>query len=61
MKKYIKNNLKKICISLVVSIGIAHILGYTRPYPAFGGEDLLPLLVLLYWYIKHLIEEEDKK
>lgn len=61
MKKFIKKNRKTIIISLILSFVIAHILGYSRRYSAFGGEDLLPLIVLLYWYVKYLVEEETKK
>ena len=61
MIKYIKNNKKMIIISLITSMAVAYLLGYSRPYSAFGGEDLLPLLVMLYWYVKYLIKEETKK
>lgn len=61
MIKYIKNNKKMIIISLMISIAIAYLLGYSRTYKAFGGEDLLPLLVMLYWYVKYLVKEETKK
>ena len=61
MKKFIKKNRKMIIISLILSFAIAHIFGYTRSYSAFGGEDLFPLIVLLYWYVKYLVEEETKK
>ena len=50
-----------IIISLMISIAIAYLLGYSRTYKAFGGEDLLPLLVMLYWYVKYLVKEETKK
>lgn len=28
-------------------------MGLNRPYTALGGEDLLPLMVLLFWIIKY--------
>lgn len=61
MKKFIKKNRKMIIISLTLAIIIAHLLGYTRTYNAFGGEDLIPIVTVFYWILKHCHEQENEK
>ena len=61
MKKFIKKNRKTIIISLILSFAIAHILGYTRRYSAFGGEDLIPFITLFYWVLKYIDKQEKEK
>lgn len=61
MKKFIQKNRKMIIISLIISLAIAYMLGYSRPYSAFGGEDLIPLAVVIYWLLKYTDEEENEK
>lgn len=61
MKKFIKTNRKMIIISLLTSIAISYLLGYTRTYRAFGGEDLIPIATVFYWIFKHLDEKENEK
>ena len=60
MKKFIKTNRKMIIISLLVSIAISYLLGYSRAYRAFGGEDLIPIVTIFYWLFKYLDEKENK-
>ena len=61
MKNFIKTNRKMIIISLLISIAISYMLGYGRTYPAFGGEDLIPLITIIYWVLKYIDEQENKK
>lgn len=61
MKKFIKKNRKMIIISLAISFIIAYILGYTRTYKAFGGEDLLPIITAGYWLFRYLEEKESEE
>lgn len=57
MKKFIKANRKMIIISLLTSIAISYLLGYSRAYRAFGGEDLIPIATIFYWIFKYLDEK----
>lgn len=61
MKKFIKTNKKMIVISLLLSITISYLLGYDRPYQAFAGEDLIPLITMVYWLLKYIDEQENEK
>ena len=61
MKKFINTNRKMIIISLLVSIAIAYLLGYSRTYRAFGGEDLIPIATIFYWIFKYLDEKEGEQ
>lgn len=61
MKKFIKTNRKMIIISLLVAIAISYLLGYTRTYRAFGGEDLIPIATIFYWIFKYLDEKEGEQ
>lgn len=61
MKKFIKVNRKMIIISLLISISISYLLGYSRAYRAFGGEDLIPIATIFYWIFKHLDEKEGEQ
>lgn len=58
MVKYIKTHWKDIALSLVVSFVFAYFIGFGRPYKAFGGEDLLPIMVAVYWLFRYLEESE---
>lgn len=60
MKKFIKANRKMIIISLLTSIAISYLLGYSRTYRAFGGEDLIPIVTIFYWIFKFIDEQERK-
>lgn len=57
MKKFIKTNRKMIIISLLAAIAISYLLGYSRTYRAFGGEDLIPIAIIFYWIFKYLDEK----
>ena len=61
MTKFIKTNKKMIIISLTISIAISYLLGYSRTYPAFGGEDLIPIGTIFYWLLKYIYEKEKEK
>ena len=61
MSKFIKANKKMIIISLTISIAIAYLLGYSRTYSAFGGEDLIPFITLFYWVLKYIDKQEKEK
>lgn len=61
MKKFIKANRKMIIISLLTSIAISYLLGYSRTYRAFGGEDLIPIATIFYWIFKHLDEKAGEQ
>lgn len=61
MKKFIKTNRKMIIISLLISIAISYLLGYSRTYRAFGGEDLIPIATIFYWIFKHLDKKEGEQ
>ena len=60
IKKFIKTNRKMIIISLLTSIAISYLLGYSRAYRAFGGEDLIPIATMFYWLFKFIDEQERK-
>lgn len=59
MKKFIKTKKKMIVISLLISIAISYLLGYDRTYPGFGGEDLIPFIILIYWLLKYIDEQGE--
>ena len=61
MNKFIKTNKKMIIISLTISIAISYLLGYSRTYSAFGGEDLIPIATIFYWLLKYIYEKEKEK
>ena len=61
MTKFIKTNKKMIIISLTISIAISYFLGYSRTYPTFGGEDLIPIATIFYWLFKFIDEKENEK
>ena len=61
MAKFIKTNKKMIIISLTISIAISYLLGYSRTYSAFGGEDLIPIATIFYWILKYIYEQEKEK
>lgn len=60
MTNYIKKHWKDILLSLATAFAFAYFLGLSRPYKAFGGEDLLPIGVLFYWLFKFIEEKEQK-
>lgn len=61
-KKWIKKNKISIIISFIASITFAVGLGYVvRPYSAFGGEDLLPIITIFYWTIKYFEDKENEE
>lgn len=61
MKKFLKTNRKMIIISLLISIAISYLLGYSRTYRAFGGEDLIPIATIFYWIFKYLDEKAGEQ
>lgn len=61
LKKYILTNRTKIIISLSISCIAAYLGGLTRPYPAFGGEDMIVLACIFYWIFKFLDYKETKE
>lgn len=61
MTKYIKKHWKDIVLSLATAFAFAYFLGLSRPYKAFGGEDLLPIMTSGFWLFSYLNEQEDNK
>lgn len=54
LKKFIQRNKVKIIITLILSCIAAYLGGLTRPYSAFGGEDMLIIACILYWVFSFL-------
>lgn len=48
-------------IALILSLIIAYAGGYARPYPAFGGEDLIPIMVIIVYICKYLTYKENER
>lgn len=61
LKKFIQRNRVKIIITLILSCIAAYLGGLTRPYPAFGGEDMLIIACIFYWIFKFLGYKETKE
>lgn len=61
LKKFIQRNKVKIIITLILSCIAAYIGGLTRPYPTFGGEDMLIIACIFYWIFKFLDYKETKE
>ena len=61
LKKYLIENMVEIFISLIISCIAAYLGGLTRPYPAFGGEDMLIIACALYWVFRFLDYKERKE
>lgn len=61
LKKFIQRNRVKIIITLILSCIAAYLGGLTRPYPAFGGEDMLIIACIFYWIFKFLDYKESKE
>ena len=61
LKKFIQRNKVKIIITLILSCIAAYLGGLTRPYPAFGGEDMLIIACIFYWIFKFLEYKETKE
>lgn len=61
LKKFIQRNRVKIIITLILSCIAAYLGGFTRPYPAFGGEDMLIIACILYWAFSFLDYKERKE
>lgn len=61
MKKFIKKHKKMLFISVTISVAVSYLLDYSRYYSAFGGEDLIPIAVAIYWALKYTDEKEDEK
>ena len=61
LKKFIQRNRVKIIITLILSCIAAYMGGLTRPYPAFGGEDMLIIVCIFYWIFKFLDYKESKE
>ena len=57
---YIKKHAKQIISTFILSIILASLLSLNRPYPAFGGEDLIPIAVIFIWIFKFIDEQERK-
>lgn len=60
MIKYIKTHWEDIALSLSAAFAFAFFLGFSRPYKAFGGEDLLPIMTAGYWIFRYLDEKENE-
>ena len=58
---YIKKHAKQIITTFIFSIILAYLLSLNRPYPAFGGEDLIPITVIFIWIFKFIDEKEREK
>lgn len=61
LKNYISTNRTKLSISLSISGIAAYLGGLTRPYSAFGGEDMLIIACILYWVFRFLDYKERKE
>ena len=61
MTKYIKTHWKDIALSLAVAFAFAYFIGFSRPYKAFGGEDLLPIMTAGCWLFSYLEEKESEE
>ena len=61
LKKFIQRNKVKIIITLILSCIAAYLGGLTRPYSAFGGEDMLIIACILYWVFSFLDYKERKE
>lgn len=59
MNKYIKTHWKNIVLSFVVALIIQYFAGFTRPYKAFGGEDLIPIMTIGYWIYNYFEAKES--
>lgn len=55
---FCKKRKKQIIISLLISLLASYIMGLTRAYTCFGGEDLLIIAVPLYYVFLYLFERE---
>lgn len=60
-KRWLKKNILKIICSLIIAFVICLMLGFSRPHPAFGGEDLIPLGTLFAWGLAYLDSWEKEK
>lgn len=58
---YVKKHAKQIIITFTLSIIAAYLLSLNRSYPAFGGEDLLPIAVIIGWLFKFIDDKERNK
>lgn len=59
-KKWIRKN-KISIITFTLSIMLAIGFGYiARPYSAFGGEDLIPIITIFYWILKYFEDKENE-
>lgn len=61
LRKFIHSDKIKIIISFGLSCIAAYLGGLTRPYPAFGGEDMLIIACALYWVFRFLDYKERKE
>lgn len=60
-KKWIRKNKISIIISFIVSMILAIGIGYiARPYSAFAGEDLIPIVTIFYWILKYFEDKENE-
>lgn len=61
MKKWIRKNRTSIIVTIIISSILSIGLGYIiRPYSAFGGEDLLPIITIFYWIFKYFEDKENE-
>lgn len=61
LKSFVKHNKNKIIFSFILSCIAAYLGGLTRPYSAFGGEDMLIIACILYWVFSFLDYKERKE
>lgn len=62
IKKWFKKHKISIITSFLISIILAIVCGYiARPYPGFGGEDLLPIITIFYWIFKYFEDKENEE
>ena len=58
---YIKKHAKQIITTFIFSIILAYLLSLNRPYPTFGGENLIPIATIFYWIFKYLDEKDGEQ
>ena len=62
IKKWVRKNKISIIVTLILSCILSFGLGYiVRPYSAFGGEDLLPIITISYWVFKYFEDKENEE
>lgn len=60
-RRWLKKNILKIICSLIIAFVICLMFGFSRAYPTFGGEDLIPIGTLFAWGLVYLDSWEKEK